>query len=106
MTTAMRTPEPPAGRESPPPPVPKTADQLLAQERSAIAPLLGEAVDSLPGRTRHIAGHHLGRRDEHGRPVAVQPSKAARPALVLATARARRGAPVAEAALSAAVAWI
>jgi geranylgeranyl diphosphate synthase type I len=69
----------------------RSAHDALAWSRLIIDPPLREAVDTLPGSMRHIAGYHFGWWDEHGRPTGVDGGKAIRPALVLLTAEAIGG---------------
>lgn len=58
-----------------------------------IEPALREAVDSLPGSTRRIAGYHLGWFDERGDAVTAPVGKAVRPTLLLLSAAVSGGSP-------------
>jgi geranylgeranyl diphosphate synthase type I len=80
----------------------RSAHEVLAWSRNMVEPALRTAVDALPAPVREIAGYHFGWWDEHGRPVVTRGGKAIRPTLVLLTAEAVGGVPIA--ALPAAVA--
>ncbi|MFD5463352.1 polyprenyl synthetase family protein [Kitasatospora sp. NPDC127059] len=67
------------------------AGLLLERTRAAVDPVLRDAVASLPGRMRLVAGYQLAWWDEHGIPIDASRGKALRPALVLAAARATGG---------------
>ncbi|MBM7769882.1 geranylgeranyl diphosphate synthase type I [Actinokineospora baliensis] len=69
----------------------RSAREVLTHSRSALAPALRAAVDSLPEAMRHISGYHFGWWDEHGRPTEADAGKAIRPALVLTAAEAVGG---------------
>lgn len=70
-------------------PVPET----LAWSRELVEPALRDAVETLPGVMRHIAGYHLGWWDADGRPTTAGGGKALRPALTLLAAGAVGGTP-------------
>jgi geranylgeranyl diphosphate synthase type I len=67
-----------------------SARKVLARSRSLIEPALRTAVDGLPHRMRHVAGHHLGWWDENGDPTRAG-GKSIRPALALLSAAAVGG---------------
>lgn len=84
----------------------RSGAELLAWTKSLIEPALRQAIDSLPGAVRLVAGYHLGWWDAEGTPE-KRPNggKAIRPALTVLSARACGDDPAAaQAALPAAVA--
>ncbi len=72
----------------------RVAAKALHHGRAVVEPALREAVDSLPGALRHIAGYHLGWWDEKGvgEPGGAAGGKALRPALAVLAAEAVGGA--------------
>lgn len=66
---------------------------LLEWSRGLLDPALREAVDSMPGSMRLIAGYHFGWLDERGKPAKESGGKAIRPALTLLSAQAAGGDP-------------
>jgi geranylgeranyl diphosphate synthase type I len=70
----------------------RSASQVLAWSRTVFAPALQEAVESLPGPMRRIAGYHLGWWDSDGTPAEADGGKSIRPALALLSAEAAGGA--------------
>jgi geranylgeranyl diphosphate synthase, type I len=76
--------------------------EVLTWSRALVEPAMREAVDSLPGSMRLIAGYHYGWWDEQGQAAQVDGGKALRPTLVLLAAQAVGG--IATAAIPAAVA--
>src|SRR5436190_24292033 len=77
--------------------------EVLAWSRTLVQPALREAVETLSGTMRMVAGYHFGWWDEHGQPTTADAGKALRPALVLLAAEAvggeQRGAVPAAAAV-------
>jgi geranylgeranyl diphosphate synthase, type I len=67
------------------------ADDVLADARRAVDPVLRAAVDTLPGAMRRIGGYHLGWLDADGAATGAGAGKMVRPALVLAAAAAFGG---------------
>jgi geranylgeranyl diphosphate synthase type I len=68
--------------------------EVLTWSHSVVGPALRVAVGTLPASIRQIAGFHLGWWDERGRPNENGAAKSLRPALVLLSAEASRGAAV------------
>ncbi|WP_156722114.1 family 2 encapsulin nanocompartment cargo protein polyprenyl transferase [Streptomyces apocyni] len=69
------------------------AAALLEETRHIVDPELRAAVDSLPTAMRRMVRYHFGWEDADGLPASGASGKAVRPAMVLATAGALRGAP-------------
>ncbi|GAA3688486.1 family 2 encapsulin nanocompartment cargo protein polyprenyl transferase [Lentzea roselyniae] len=81
----------------------RAGGEVLGWGRAAVDPVLRSVVDGLPGSMRRVAGYHFGWWDEHGDPLDASGGKALRPVLVLLTAEAVGGDPVAAAPAAAAV---
>ncbi|MFE5853495.1 polyprenyl synthetase family protein [Streptomyces sp. NPDC056500] len=74
------------------PPLESATVDLLTHARTAIRPVLDEALALLPQHVQLVVEYHLARRDPAGNPISAPPGgKAIRPALVLAAARATGG---------------
>ncbi|MFE5853476.1 polyprenyl synthetase family protein [Streptomyces sp. NPDC056500] len=74
------------------PPRESTTGDLLTHARTAVRPVVDEALATIPSRTRLVVEYHLGHRDPAGNPISAPPGgKAIRPALVLAAAGATGG---------------
>lgn len=73
----------------------QSARDALAWSNDTVVPALRAAVDTLPGLMRLIAGYHFGWCDERGRPATADGGKAFRPTMVLLSAKATGGVPVA-----------
>lgn len=100
MSTSGRTPAQEAVTEIPHDAAPEV---WLRHAREVTDPVLREAVSSLHGQARTVAGYHLGWWDERGQPVTAGWGKGVRPALALLTARAFGGPPGTGASAAAAV---
>jgi geranylgeranyl diphosphate synthase type I len=79
-----------------------TSEALLSRSRVVVEPALRQAIDTLPGSLRHVAGYHFGWWDAQGSPESAGSGKALRPALTLLAAEMVGGS--AEQAVHAAVA--
>ncbi len=71
----------------------RTAQQVLADASAITFPALRQAVDGLPGQTRHLIGVHFGWWDLSGAPLPETYGKAMRPALALGSCAAVGGDP-------------
>ncbi|MFL6144812.1 MAG: polyprenyl synthetase family protein [Labedaea sp.] len=71
--------------------MPRPASEVFAWSRRLVAPALRNAVDTIPGPLRQIAGYHFGWCDEYGNPVETGGGRAIRPALTLLSALAVGG---------------
>ncbi|MET0134958.1 MAG: polyprenyl synthetase family protein, partial [Kibdelosporangium sp.] len=65
--------------------------EVLTWSRALVEPAMRDAVDSLPGSMRLIAGYHYGWWDAQGQAAQADGGKALRPTLVLLGAQAVGG---------------
>lgn len=79
------------------------AADVIERARKLVDPVLREAVDSLPGAMRKVAGYHFGWWEADGAPSTAPSGKAIRPAMVLAATQALGGSPAEATAAAAAV---
>jgi geranylgeranyl diphosphate synthase type I len=71
--------------------MPRSASEVFTWSRRLVAPALRNAVDTIPGPLRQIAGYHFGWCDEYGNPIEPGGGRAIRPALTLLAALAVGG---------------